>query len=155
MTSLNAYMFFSLSGYIRFLLVFAAWGTYDTPALFVLIYLVFIVLDGKFTGFQCVGCGQKRYSITSCKCKGYNCVLLMLLRAGTVMVLVPLCHNDVHSLCRSGRVVGEAAGPDLQIWGLLGRSGGQPGQRNVVGAALQGWVAAHHSACNQNQKGFI
>ncbi|XP_008306892.1 uncharacterized protein LOC103377748 isoform X2 [Cynoglossus semilaevis] len=36
----------NIIGYIRFLLVFAAWGTYDTPALFVLIYLVFIVLDG-------------------------------------------------------------------------------------------------------------
>lgn len=39
-------------------------------------------------------------------------------------------------VCRSGRLAGEEAGPELQVWGLAGRSGGQPGQRHAVEPAV-------------------
>lgn len=36
-----------LSGYIRIGLVFASWAAFDTPALFICFYSIFIALDGK------------------------------------------------------------------------------------------------------------
>lgn len=33
-------------------------------------------------------------------------------------------------------MAGEEAGPELQVWGLAGRSGGQPGQRHAVEPAV-------------------
>lgn len=39
-------------------------------------------------------------------------------------------------LRRSGRLAGEEAGPELQVRGLAGRSGGQPGQRHAVEPAV-------------------
>lgn len=40
-------LYFSLSGYIRIGLVLAAWGAYETPAVFVPLYSVSIALDGN------------------------------------------------------------------------------------------------------------
>lgn len=41
-------------------------------------------------------------------------------------------------VCRSGRLAGEAAGSELQVWSLVGCSGGQRGQRDVVELLVQG-----------------
>lgn len=46
-------------------------------------------------------------------------------------------------VCRSGRLAGEEAGPELQVWGLAGRSGGQPGQRHAVEPAVWGQHIQH------------
>lgn len=39
-------------------------------------------------------------------------------------------------VCRSGRLAGKDAGTDFQVWGLAGRSGGQPGSRHAMEPAV-------------------